>query len=82
MEILNVSPEHSKAVAPAVELIKMLHCEDPLVPVRQTWDPPVVQRSTGGVLSIHECGHTDGWCGEDDEAAKWEEKEGRARLEQ
>ena len=59
----------------------LLHCEDPLVPVRQAWGPPVVQRRTGGVLSIHECGHTDGRCGEDDEAAKWEEK-GRARLEQ
>ena len=49
--------------------------------VRQAWGPPVVQRRTGGVLPIHECGHTDGRCGEDDEAAKWEEK-GRARLEQ
>ena len=44
--------------------------------------PPVVQRRTGGALSIHECSHTDGRCGEDDEAAKWEEKGGRARLEQ
>ena len=42
---------------------------------------PVLQRRTGGVLPIHECGHTDGRGGEDNEAAKWEEK-GRARLEQ
>ena len=66
---------------PDVEDLIIGKRQDPLVPVRQARGPPVVQRRTGGVLPIDECGHTDGRCGEDDEAAKWEEK-GRARLEQ
>ena len=93
--ILKLSPEHSKAVAPAVDLIKkqVMQIEElkgVLEAVRTELSSMMGGLDSADVLVIKSLQDMiydvldmldDNGEGEDDEATKWEEK-GRARLEQ